>query len=643
MNIENLLNPRTLAWTGGALLVAGIAFLVSIGIRDGWITPTMQVGAATLICVALGVAGFWLKERRSQGAAAMSMVATGIAGMFATITVASQVYDFLDPLGLALLAAGAVGLIGTAVALRWNSEPLAGLALLGALASPILVGVAGDEQTVYFLLIAYCATAAVCGLRSWPVLAAGAVAVATPTAIASLESSSASTLMAVALAFWAVTVLGNFFPGFRSAEQLPPETEWLPYVTLAAVSSLIAGGVAIQLADHSTQGAAAPEAYGWMIGFSVLHLAGALATRMAAVKPRRLEEFLWALGSSGLTIGLAMAFSDSALTVAWATKAIAMAVLLRNSDRVELKLATGLLVALCAAHVLLVDAPPDDLTLSAWDYTSGALVSTVVSVLAVIAAASAWAIFSKDEIRVLAGFTALASFVYLLGILFNGLALVDTLCATAIVTVLVTRGSGGVPGLAASGAVLAIAIVQTLGYQAPLDVALTTGVVDLEAAVAALLAIAFTATCAALLYEQREVRLASAGLACLTLLYLGSVLIVATFQPSASELNALGTETSFGIRQQGQAWLSGFWALAALGGVVYGVRRRNAAVRYAALSLLSVAVVKILLFDLTSLDATYRTISFVAVGAMLLLAAFAYQNIRAQVKSGEDVPPAGAN
>ena len=139
MNIENLLNPRTLAWTGGALLVAGIAFLVSIGIRDGWITPTMQVGAATLICVALGVAGFWLKERRSQGAAAMSMVATGIAGMFATITVASQVYDFLDPLGLALLAAGAVGLIGTAVALRWNSEPLAGLALLGALASPILI------------------------------------------------------------------------------------------------------------------------------------------------------------------------------------------------------------------------------------------------------------------------------------------------------------------------------------------------------------------------------------------------------------------------------------------------------------------------------------------------------------------------
>ncbi len=137
--------------------------------------------------------------------------------------------------------------------------------------------------------------------------------------------------------------------------------------------------------------------------------------------------------------------------------------------------------------------------------------------------------------------------------------------------------------------------------------------------------------------------MASAGLACLTLLYLGSVLIVATFQPSASELHALGTETSFGIRQQGQAWLSGFWALAALGGVVYGLRRGNAAVRYAALSLLSVAVVKILLFDLTSLDATYRTISFVAVGAMLLLAAFAYQNIRAQVKSGEDVPPAGAN
>lgn len=101
LTIEDLLNPRTLAWTGGALLVAGIVFLVSIGIRDGWITPTMQVLAAVFACLGLCADGFWLYEKRAQGVAAMAMFATGIAGLFATLVISTQTYDFIDPVGRA--------------------------------------------------------------------------------------------------------------------------------------------------------------------------------------------------------------------------------------------------------------------------------------------------------------------------------------------------------------------------------------------------------------------------------------------------------------------------------------------------------------------------------------------------------------
>lgn len=88
--------------------------------------------------------------------------------------------------------------------------------------------------------------------------------------------------------------------------------------------------------------------------------------------------------------------------------------------------------------------------------------------------------------------------------------------------------------------------------------------------------------------------------------------------------------------------MSGFWAIAALAAIVYGLFNSVKEIRYAGLALLAVAVGKIVLFDLTSLDAAYRTGSFIAVGAMLLLAAFAYQNVKERViAEPESVEPQG--
>jgi uncharacterized membrane protein len=129
------------------------------------------------------------------------------------------------------------------------------------------------------------------------------------------------------------------------------------------------------------------------------------------------------------------------------------------------------------------------------------------------------------------------------------------------------------------------------------------------------------------------VRLTLSGIALLSLVYLGSVEIVNAFQPGAGAgSGAFGDSIGeFGVRQQGQALLSGFWAVTSLGAIVYGLLNSVKEIRYAGLALLVVAVAKIVLFDLTSLAAAYRTVSFIAVGAILLLAAFAYQNIKTRV------------
>ena len=83
-----------------------------------------------------------------------------------------------------------------------------------------------------------------------------------------------------------------------------------------------------------------------------------------------------------------------------------------------------------------------------------------------------------------------------------------------------------------------------------------------------------------------------------------------------------------GVRQQGQALLSGLWAVVGVTTLLAGLVRDRHELRVAALSLLSVTLAKVFLYDLSSLDSLYRVASFVALGALLLLGAFAWQRLR---------------
>ena len=67
------------------------------------------------------------------------------------------------------------------------------------------------------------------------------------------------------------------------------------------------------------------------------------------------------------------------------------------------------------------------------------------------------------------------------------------------------------------------------------------------------------------------------------------------------------------------------WALFALGLLVYGIRKAVAGVRYAAMALLLVTLVKLFFHDLARLGQPYRIVAFIAVAAVAILASFAYQ------------------
>lgn len=184
--------------------------------------------------------------------------------------------------------------------------------------------------------------------------------------------------------------------------------------------------------------------------------------------------------------------------------------------------------------------------------------------------------------------------------------------------------------LVAAGAFLVLAVGHTLVVEAPPS-AIFEGVHSLgEAAVAILACVAAAFACAHLARRVSPEGAEVATFAGATgLVYLGSVLIVDT----------IGVYGFGETRQSGQAWLSAFWAVTAIGAIIVGLLRRQAAVRLGGLALLAVAIVKVWTYDLAELDELARVLSFVGLGLLLLVGSFAYARIKPEPKAPQEEKP----
>ena len=102
------------------------------------------------------------------------------------------------------------------------------------------------------------------------------------------------------------------------------------------------------------------------------------------------------------------------------------------------------------------------------------------------------------------------------------------------------------------------------------------------------------------------------GVAAAAVLYLCSIAIV----------------TPFDSRQNGQLLLSVFWAACGFAGLTAGLVLRQRRHRLWGFGLLLLAIAKVFAYDLAALASIYRVASLVALGLLLLAAAFAYQRLR---------------
>jgi uncharacterized membrane protein len=176
---EERLGTRWVVWIGGLTLALGGFFLVRYSIEAGLVGPRVRIMLGGLFALALLGAGEWTRRKESiSDIVALPianipaiLTAAGTAVAFATVYAAYALYAFLGP-AAAFILLGLVAL-GTLAAALLHGPALAGLGVVGAFVTPMLVS---SEQPDYWALYVYLAivTAASLGLariRLWRWLA----------------------------------------------------------------------------------------------------------------------------------------------------------------------------------------------------------------------------------------------------------------------------------------------------------------------------------------------------------------------------------------------------------------------------------------------------------------------------------------
>jgi uncharacterized membrane protein len=622
MAMEDLLGGRVLAWLGGIAVLVGIAFFFALAISQGWIGPgarTLIAGAGALVLLG---AGIWLHDHKGRTDAALAAVSTAVAGLFATVTVAAQVYH-LVPAPAGLLLAAAVGALATTLAVRWESRGVAALGIVGCLLAPVLVGAPSNLGSMAFLLVAGAAASGVLLWQRWDWLALAAFAVSAPQWIGWLVSGPfVGTALVVLTGFGALNVAGAIGFELRNPrEELRRSATFL--LALNALALATAGWFWLAGNDHRTIGEL------WLVGIAALHLGLGLTERRLARVSHEMGLVSLVLGVAVADVAYGLIASGPALAVGWAAGAVGFAVIRKRSkdgsaDQMLAQVGLGAHVGLALIRTLVADAPPSGVT----GHGAG-MISAAVALSALAAACFASAHLTRDghvEFRVALDVVGLAALAYLTAILLDGPALAIAWAGEGMTLAQIAKRSDDRAAGFAALAFAGLAGAHASLIEAPPS-ALVYGVHNVLGSAGTLLFVAgATLRVAQIVPVGERQRIGLYGSGALLLLFAASVAVVSAFQPGTS-----GAELSIfdlGVRQQGQVVLSAMWSVVGVVALVVGLRRDIRGVRIAALALLLVTVGKVFLFDLATLTSVYRVASFVGLGLLLLTAAFAWQRMR---------------
>ena len=170
INWESILGVKLFAWIGGLALFLGVVFFIKYAFERNLVTPGMRVGLGGIFGLALIAIGM-LPALRRYRVPAQSVCLTGLLIIYADLYAAHSFYGLIS-LTASTVAMWMVTAAGLALASRLESPALAGLAVVGGFLTPLLLRTRTETAIGVFgyVTIFTCAVAFVGAMKRWTYL-----------------------------------------------------------------------------------------------------------------------------------------------------------------------------------------------------------------------------------------------------------------------------------------------------------------------------------------------------------------------------------------------------------------------------------------------------------------------------------------
>ena len=580
--------------------------------------------------VGLLTGGLVLHRRRDLGYLSAALAGLGLGVLYLALFGAHALYGFLGP-GGAFAGMFAVTLLGTLVSVVSNRQTTAVVTVLGGLLTPVLLSVEQPDERnlLVYLVVLDLLVLAVARVRNWPALnrlawigtalLVGGALGGEPDSPHPL--SRLALLSALFVLFVAVPLIGPLARRRRHGEID------LLLVVANAAGYFWAVYVTLEVWHPGAEGAAA-------LALAVIYrlVSADYAARVPDDEPTVVihEGVAWTF----LTLAVSLALSGRWVTLAWAAQGL---VLLWSASRAETPVAAwggSAALLLAAARVLAVDRHlPGEVPVWNLTYAAHLLVVVALGWGGLLAAAARPARLRRLTGPALRTVLWLVVAVVLAALLWrepSGLWPATLLTAELVVLGWLARATGSPAWLIATPIVAAVVLLRILVAD------------DMRARIAA------ESLWNAPLYSRIA--------ACLALALAGGAL---ARSPAGARASAIGRGLSGAsglvllfvlsanwtrYQDGGNGWttqvgLSVLWTLYAAAALGWGFLRSRPRVRYAALALFGLTVLKVFYVDLSAVRTAYRILSFLVLGVVLLGVSFLYQKARASAPTPDPAPP----
>jgi uncharacterized membrane protein len=612
-SLESLIGGRWLLYIGMATILIGASYFVKLAFDNEWITPSMRVLLGGVVGLLL-VGASPLFRRRGYALYGQILAGGGVAILYICVYAAFNYYALIGSTPAFLLMLGITG-AAAALADRAQSQGLALMAVGGGFVTPFLVSSGRDAQVALFgydaVLVA--ATMVLARRRNWPALNAVSFVLTVATIAVWADAYYGPERWATTWAFLTLFVAMFIYIRHESRRWGTEASGYVAHLLVLAPVLYHLFSLAI-LGDQGTV-FLAYLVIATATGLWVNARAEAAGLRLVLWFAVMLPFFAWAVDHRAAPLAVTLASAAAIYVMHAAAQAVVVQRhrALRGFDIALLYVsAMGLYFAIEVAlefrRVAVV--PVVALALGAWYgalaarlkerfpavWVHGAVLAAAFGAIAVArqfdgpAKPVGWAVLASGLLWL--GLVESSRWLRICGALLLSISvaqLVRLIFTPAPVSHLVLLNPRALATL------FVVALMFALGRLYRRDAAADTWMGQFRAAL-----------------------LISANLLALALITTEIHAFWSARAPGRSGFLALHVMTSLA------------WALYAVGLIVIGIRQRYAPVRYLAMAVLGVTILKVFLLDLAQLDQAYRVLSAIGLGVLLLIASFLYQRFRAE-------------